>query len=157
MDIEELVRRFDGEITQPQNYYGKKLCRPTKESIAVINNKLNFKTPQSVVDFLSLSNRQDLLVSFGEDYDSPWHVIRINKQCRKIRRRVVDGKGLWEYVFPKNLVAFNLGHDDDWICFNLDNQNNQNGEYQIDYWTPPRLHNPNIHSTFYQFIKAQCS
>ena len=154
MDIKELVKKFDGSTTQPQNLFGIKLCRPTKESIHIINQKLGIKTPKSVIEFLSLSNRQDLIASFGEDYNSPWHVIKINKMCQQYRRRVIGGKGRWEYVFPKNLVAFNLGHDDDWMCFNLDKQNEKNGEYQIDYWAPPRLNNQNLYSTFYQYIKA---
>lgn len=77
--------------------------------------------------------------SFGEDYKNPCHVLQRNRWLKTIRRRVIGGKGKWEYVFPQHFVSFTMGFDDDYDCFDLSTLDGSTGEYNIIYWAPPRI------------------
>ena len=129
MDIKELVRIFDDGATEDHGFYCQEISRPTKKSIEAINHTLDIIVPESFIDFLMLSHTAtSWFASFGEDYKNPWHVLQTNRSLKTIRRRVLGQRGKWEYVFPQNFVAFNVGFDGDWMCFDLSKYNEETGE-----------------------------
>ncbi len=138
MILKELVNIYNRGRTEPKELYGLKLCRPTESSIKRINQTLKFELPKSLIYFAQKCMDNGLIASLGEDYENPYHIIQLNKELKKIRRRKIGEKGKWEYVFPRNFIVFTTWCDDDWICFDLDAQNERSGEYEVVHWSPPR-------------------
>ena len=102
--------------------------RPTQFSIRRINEHFRITLPESLLEFVrSWRSSGNWFASLGDDYDSPFHIIRMNSYWRRRRptRRI-----------PRNFVIFNLGHDEDCDCFNLDVYDPASGEYEIRYWYP---------------------
>ncbi len=156
MDIKELVKRFDNGVTEDYGHYCQKVCKPTKKSIQVINQYLGMEVPKSLIEFLRLSHTAtSWFASFGEDFKNPVHVLQRNRRLRKIRRRVIGCRGKWEYVFPKNLVAFNFEFDGDNCCFDLSKYNKTTGEYKIVYWASPRIVGDEYDKGFPSFMKKE--
>ena len=55
---------------------------------------------------------------------------------------------------PKRFVVFNLGFDQDFDCFNADAINSA-GEYEIQYWSPPRIFGAKVCASFPEYIETQ--
>jgi len=112
-----------------QTWQGKfQYPRPTEFSLRRINEHFQMTLPQSLLEFVrSWRASGTWFASLGDDYDSPQHIIRINSYWR--RRRMTRR-------LPHSLVVFNLCHDDDCDCFNLDAYDAASGEYEVRYWRP---------------------
>ncbi len=92
------------------------------------------------------------LPSLGSDETAPHHILAINRRCRRLRRRVLRGKGAWSAVMPANLVVMNLGFDQDFDCFDLNARDDTSGEYTIRTWCPPRQLHPEACQDFAQYM-----
>jgi hypothetical protein len=102
--------------------------RPNEFSIRRINEHFEMALPETLLEFVrSWRDSGRWFASLGDDYESPEHIIRINSYWR--RRRVTRR-------LPHNFVVFNLCHDEDCDCFNLDAHDRASGEYEIRYWYP---------------------
>ena len=102
--------------------------RPTEFSIRRISEHFHMTLPGSLLEFVrSWRASGRWFASLGDDYESPEHIIRINSYWK--RRRVTRR-------LPHNFVVFNLCHDEDCDCFNLDGYDRASGEYEIQYWYP---------------------
>lgn len=154
MNLTKLIDAYNAGFKSQHNWAGIEARKPKATSIRCINDKLGIKLPKSLLEFVSKSKSNDWLASLGDDYDSPFHIIKINKHCRSIRRRVIKGKGKWEKVFPSHFVAIPLGHDDDYSCIDLSKYNPDAGEYAIQYWAPPRIFREEMHPDFCTYMEA---
>ena len=137
-DIEELVTIYNQGRTTPQNHWLIPLARPTATSLQTVNERFTFELPESFIYFSQHCMSNDLCLSIGEDYDSPFHIFSVNGRLRKLRRRTIGARGKWEYVFPRNFVALTTWCDDDWNCFDLNTQDERSGEYEVVHWATPR-------------------
>ncbi len=153
-DLRKLIDAYNAGLKQPQLWGGVPICKPRAKSIRKINESLSVQIPESMIEFVAKSKRNDWLASLGDDYDSPFHILKINRYCRSIRRRVIKGKGQWEYVFPKHFVAITLGHDEDYICLDLSKYNPSTGEYAIQYWAPPRIFGDKVYPDFPAYMTS---
>ena len=121
--LNDLVKRFDSVISG-----GWHVPCHTESSIHKINNHFGIVLPDSFLYFAKNSKKfGSWFCSFGEDYLSRQHVIRMNSHWRRRRtkRRI-----------PSNLVIINIGFDEDCDCLDLNSLNESTGEYQIEYWNP---------------------
>lgn len=97
---------------------------PTAESIALIESSLGITLPDSLVRFAAAAPRYgNWLASLGPDYDSPTHILNINRP------------GQIPYK-PDNFVIINVGYDEDYECIDLETLDRCTGEYLITYWSP---------------------
>ncbi len=120
--------------------------RPTKHSIAKINEHFGIVLPYSLLEFVRCWRASGtLLASLGPDYDSYNHIIRINSYWRHRRRT---------RRIPNNLVVFNLSHDEDCDCFDVSRFDSATGEYAIQYWFPGTTEEI-IYRSFPEYMKAQ--
>jgi hypothetical protein len=154
MNLEKLIVAYNAEYKVEHNWCGINISKPNSKSIKHINKKLNVKLPKSLIEFVSKSKSNEWFASLGEDYDSPFHILKINRVCRSICRRVIKGKGKWEDVFPSHFVAINLGHDDDYDCLDLSKYNPETGEYPIQYWAPPRIFGDKVQPDFCTYMES---
>ena len=102
--------------------------RPTKQSIAKINEHFGIALPHSFLEVVRCwRSSGNHFASLGADYDSPNHIIRINSYWRQRRmtRRI-----------PRNFVVINQCHDEDCDCLDLARFDSTSGEYAIRYWFP---------------------
>ncbi len=102
--------------------------KPSQDSILKIEQHFNITLPKSLIAFAQASQHYgNWLASLGDDYDSYTHIIRVNsylRRCRKSRR------------IPSNLIAFTVGYDEDYECFDLETYDSNTNEYKILYWSP---------------------
>ena len=121
--LDDLVERFDSVISG-----GWHVPYPTDSSINRINNHFGIVLPESFLYFAKHSKKfGSWFCSFGEDYLSPQHVIRMNSHWRRRRKKK---------RIPSNLVIINIGFDEDCDCIDLHSLNESTGEYQMEYWNP---------------------
>ncbi len=133
---------------------------PTATSVARINEMLQFRLPETLIEFAAASTAcSNWLAGLGEDYAAPTHILQINKAANKIRRRALADAGKWEAVKPKHFIAFNLGFDQDYNCFDTQCQQaqtpTQTSEYTIRYWCPPRIIGARSYASFYDYMFDQ--
>lgn len=125
MNLDQLI---DKANDVPMAYHRLQHPRPTPFSIRRINEHFQMTLPASFLQFVrSWRSSGNWFAGLGSDYDSPFHIIRINSFWRRRRRT---------RRIPHNLVIFNRGHDEDCDCFNLDVYDPASGEYEIRYWFP---------------------
>jgi hypothetical protein len=111
---------------------------PTDSSIATINTHFGVTLPPMLVRFARVSQKFGCyFASLGEDYENDSHILRINKQFGRVRRR---RQGRWQQVKPEYLLVINHGHDNDCDCLDLRSWNPQTGDYALRYWTPSTQH-----------------
>ncbi len=128
---------------------------PTEQSIHRINEALSIRLPDSLIWFAANTGAcQGWLASLGEDYESGTHILHMASRTRKIRRRVMGGRGRWEFVRPAAFVPFNLGFDADYNCLDGSTFDPATGEYAIQYWSPPRIFGAERYSSFPQYMEA---
>lgn len=146
----ELVEAFD--ILMHDR--GANRCAPTLASVAAINAALGMRLPESLLDFAARSKSFDSwFASLGEDYTSPNHILVINRRLRRIRRRVPGGHGKWDFAVPRHFIAFNLGFDSDFDCFDISQPLEMCGEYPTQYWSRPRIFGE-VHADFPSYFEA---
>lgn len=119
--ISELAELFD----YGAQMYGKvsKAKAPTKSSIKKITSILKVKLPDSFIEFANISKKYSIwFSSLGEDYDNPFHILNVNN--------LFDNN----LTLPKYLVAFNLGYDGDYDCFDT-RSINELGEHPLVYYS----------------------
>jgi hypothetical protein len=123
-DISGLAKRFDAALF----HVLPAPPRATTFSIARINAHFGITLPADLVEFARCSKAfGNWFASIGPDYESPNHIIRINSYWRRRRRT---------RSMPRNLVAINLGFDDDLDCLDVSSYDPMSGEYHIQYWSP---------------------
>lgn len=125
MNLDRLIEKANG---LPLSEHRCQHPRPTEFSIRRINEHFHMTLPRSLLEFVrSWRASGRWFASLGDDYESPEHIIRINSYWRRRRltRRI-----------PHHFIVFNLGHDEDCDCFNLDGYDHASGEYEIRYWYP---------------------
>lgn len=130
MELMPLIARFDAVMSPGLDY---PLCpdfppRPTRQSIGRIETHFGIALPPALIE-VALHSRSfgRWFAGLGPDYTSLDHIIRINSYCRRRRR---------SRAIPKYLIAFNVGFDEDFYCFDARHYNHQTGEYFIRYWSP---------------------
>lgn len=120
--------------------------RPTKHSIAKINEHFGIGLPHSLLEFVRCWHSSGILfASLGTDYGSFNHIIRINSYWRHRRRT---------RRIPRNLVVINQCHDEDCDCLDLAKFDSTTGEYAIQYWFPGTT-DEIVYSSFPEYINAQ--
>jgi hypothetical protein len=120
----ELIRRFDAVV--PAYWEGPP--PPTSISLIRIEKHFSMTVPHSLVEFARNSKSfGSWFASLGPDYGNRNHIIRINSYWRQKRKTK---------AIPKNLVALNIGFDEDLDCFDLGQFNEGTQEYAIQYWSP---------------------
>ena len=139
----EYMLRLAKQFDKQQKHISCTALPPTKESIEKIEDCFGFKLPKSLITFAQNSERYgNWLASIGEDYDSPTHIININKEESE--------------ELPKNFVIFNVGYDEDYDCFDLDTYDDETDEYLITYWYPGiDLKEASLHDSFFNNMAAQ--
>jgi len=129
-DIETLAELFDllsGPVFDSE--------KPTNSSIEQINDHFGIELPATLVQFAKLSNNFGAwFSSLGEDYRNPFHIIRINRIYRRMRKRKHGDK--WRPAKPREYIVINHGHDNDCDCIDTGDWNEKEGEYRIVYWYP---------------------
>jgi hypothetical protein len=151
MSIADLARAYEALFPG-----SKENCPfpPTDSSIRRINEALSIRLPESLIWFAANTGAcQNWLASLGEDYESGCHILQLAARTRKIRRRVVGGRGLWEFVKPAAFVPFNHGDDRDYDCLDLTAFDPATGEYAIQYWSPPRILGEQRYSSFPEYME----
>ena len=119
--VSELAELFD----YGAQMYGQlsKTQAPTKSSIKKITSTLKVKLPDSFIEFANISKKYSIwFASLGEDYDNPFHILKVNSLFHN------------NSSSPKYLVAFNLGYDGDYDCFDT-RTINQLGEHPLVYYS----------------------
>lgn len=120
MDLPALARRLDLCLPQPHPPPGP----PTPRSVAAIQAHFGIQLPRSLIALAQESvHFGAYFAGLGEDQGSPTHIIRINGSWRRRRRT----KRL-----PRDLVAINLGFDEDLDC--LVHPGGDDGV--VVYWCP---------------------
>lgn len=120
MNPEELAECYERTI----GYIIHRAEPPTKESIARIEQELGIKLPHSFLRFTAAApNYGNWLASIGPDYDSPTHILNINRPGQ------VLGK-------PQKFIIINVGYDEDYECIDIETLDRLSGEYLITYWSP---------------------
>ena len=120
------IQRFDALMTG----HGHAHERPTAASLAHIQAHFGVRFPHELIQFArDAAHFHSWFASLGPDYDNPQHIIRINSYWRRRRpkRRI-----------PRHLIAFNLGFDDDFNCFDLSMtppDRIATGEHAVRYWS----------------------
>jgi hypothetical protein len=129
-DIEALAKLFDllsGPVFDSE--------KPTKTSIEKINEHFGIELPADFIRFAEISNNFGAWYSsLGEDYLNPFHIIRINRIYRRMRRKKHGDK--WRPAKPNEYIVINHGHDDDCDCIDAGDWNEKESEYRIIYWCP---------------------
>ncbi len=147
--LNELVKLFDllanGGLFDVQP--------PTDESIEHINRHFGISLPESLIEFAKRSKQFGTwFASLGEDYNNPFHIIRINRLFKRMRRQAHGDK--WRPAKPKAYILINHGHDDDCDCLDAANWNKESGEYQIVYWYPGIKEIEERYKSFSDYIEA---
>lgn len=127
--------------------------RPTSQSIAAINSHFGISLPPMLIEFSRRSEKFGCyFASLGEDYSSPFHIIPINRQAARIRRR---RQRQWQYVKPPYLLVINHGYDDDYDCLDLRAWNSETGDYRLQYWAPDvaDLESEKGWATFHEYLE----
>ena len=128
---------------------------PTARSIRRINDVLPIQLPESLLHFAASSGACHYwLASLGEDLESDLHILKVAARTRRIRRRIIGGKGRWEYVRPPLFVPFTHGYDDDYDCLDGAAFDTSTGEYVIRYWSPPRIFGETGYGSFPEYMEA---
>lgn len=129
--IEKMARLFDA-------FHSGYVCqveKPTKNSMRRINEHFGIQFPASLIEFANRSNSFGTwFAGLGEDYENPWHIIKINSLFRKMRRRKHRDK--WRRAKPGELIIINHGHDRDCDCIDASDWNEEAKEYRLVYWYP---------------------
>jgi hypothetical protein len=124
----KLASVFDAVMNHPV-----KVSPPTARSIARINAELGIELPPSLIGFAQRSEKFGAwFCSLGEDYDSYFHILGMNRDFHAPDRDGVYASG----PMPSYLVMINHGHDDDCDCLDLRVPRSPEGEYSIAYWSP---------------------
>lgn len=148
--LDNLIKAFDLVVGR----YGQEMLRPTKQSIAIINEKLGIQLPETFVQFaLESKSYSSWFASIGDDFYRCDHILPANRYISRIRRRCLGGGGRWEYVKPKHFVQINLGFDSDYDGLCKDTFDSATGEYHIQYWSPPRIIGSNIDLSFPLYLE----
>ena len=128
---------------------------PTARSIRRINETLSIRLPDSLLAFVTQCGAcHNWLASLGEDFESELHILKVAARTRRIRRRIIGGKGRWEYVRPPLFVPFTHGYDDDYDCLDGASFDASTGEYVIRYWSPPRIFGGTGYDSFPEYMEA---
>ncbi len=128
---------------------------PTQTSLERISEILKIRLPDALIEFSTETGATGRwLASLGEDYTSFCHILKLNKFCRKLRRRKIGGHGQWEFVKPQNFIVFNRGFDQDYDCFDTSAYNAESGEYEIQYWSPPRIFGDTRYKSFNDYMES---
>ncbi|MBU6954512.1 SMI1/KNR4 family protein [Hahella sp. NBU794] len=109
--------------------------KPTLDSINRVNEHFGFSLPQGLIDFAMLSAKfGSFFASLGEDYYNHYHIIRVNRIFRRLRRRAHGDK--WRAAKPKPYIVINHGHDRCCDCIDTSDWNEAIQEYRIVFWYP---------------------
>lgn len=130
------------------------IAPPTRASIRKINEHFGVPLPPSMVDFVqSVQCYGSLFAGLGEDYNNQMHIIKINSQYRKMRRRKHGDK--WRRALPREFIVINHGHDDDCNCIDTGDWNAASGEYRLTYWCPGLEQFDHKDDSFLHYINRQ--
>jgi hypothetical protein len=166
IDIPELARLYDEAHSRPspgadgqrvpdqERLFGQaaepKTWWPTPKSVSTIQDILDVRIPPTLLEFVRSSDCSgDWFASLGEDYDNPEHIIRVNADTQRTRRRV---QGRWQNVMPRNLVPFTLGFDGDYDCLDVSRPGPLPGEFEICHWACPMTEGTDYHLDFPSYI-----
>ncbi len=144
MNLQSLIDRANRVSPMPWRPFQHP--RPTKHSIAKINEHFRITLPHSLLEFVRCwRSSGTLFASLGADYGSPNHIIRINSYWRQRRRT---------RRIPGNLVVINQCHDEDCDCLDLARFDSTTGEYAIQYWFPGTT-DEIVYSSFPEYMNVR--
>jgi hypothetical protein len=127
---------------------------PTKQSLEVIREHFGVGLPPTLVDFARNTRAfAHWFASLSDDYQDPWHIIRVNSRAKRIRRRK---KGRWQNAKPHHLLVINRGHDDDFDCLDFRTRDSSTGECSLRYWAP-NVEDTHIADTFQEYVEQLVS
>ena len=150
--ITDLARAYDALYPYSAE---KWLSPPTAGSVRRINETLSIRLPDSLLAFVTQCGAcHRWLASLGEDFESDRHILKVAARTRRIRRRIIGGKGRWEYVRPPLFVPFTHGYDDDYNCLDGAAFDAGTGEYTIQYWAPPRILGDTRYRSFPEYMES---
>ncbi|WP_075186648.1 SMI1/KNR4 family protein [Teredinibacter haidensis] len=103
--IDRLAKQYDGR----RHVHMNSAPPPTSESVKKIEELFGCELPKSYIRFCEKSEHyDDWLASIGPDFDSPNHIICINRLWRE---EVDESERI-----PSNLLIINVGYDEDLDC-----------------------------------------
>ncbi|WP_431688958.1 SMI1/KNR4 family protein [Hahella sp. NBU794] len=143
--IDRLAQQYDAQ----RHVHLNSAPPPTPESVAKIEEHFGCALPKSHIRFCEKSAHYgDWLASIGPDFESPNHIININRLWRE---EVEENERI-----PPNLLIINVGYDEDLDCIDMETFDEATGEYPITYWAygvPPE--ESDLSGSFFDYMAKQ--
>jgi hypothetical protein len=138
------AEQFDSVVRDLCPYHAK----PTPASIAQVNAHFGVILPHELIQLAAESRSySSWFASVGPDFMSPTHIVRINSYWRQRRRK---------RRIPPNLVAFTIGFDDEFWCFE---KTTPSDGLAVQFWSPHEIvySNPEPPTTAYESFQLYLS